>query len=193
MKVEDDAYTTIILHCAKYPASAVNGILLGTYDGVQNSVITRVIPLQHHWTALSPMAEAGLGLASASLPASEKIVGVYYAPSDVASSQKAELNITASKIAQTIASKLPGDAIALQVNNGKLPERESHALVGFTVSSSGQAKHVVADQVTLANISAIAKVKQAVAKGAWKNLYDFDGKSHAWSTIPSAHSNVSFP
>lgn len=176
MRLEEEAYTTLLLHCAKYPAAAVNGVLIGTYDGVQNTVIAKAIPLQHLWTALSPMVEAGLSLVNASLPSSSKIVGIYYAPSDVKSAHKAELNSTAIKIAQTIASRLSGDAIALQVDNAKLSAQSGHPLNGFTVSSSGQTKQLSAAEVALADDKSIVNAKQAIARGAWKDLVDFDGK-----------------
>lgn len=54
-------YTTVLLHCAKYPASAVTGVLVGNTSGM---LITQAIPLQHHWNQLSPMVEVGLSLVS---------------------------------------------------------------------------------------------------------------------------------
>lgn len=47
----------MILHAAKYPHLAVNGILLGTKEGKD---IVDVIPLFHQCLHVSPMAEIAL-------------------------------------------------------------------------------------------------------------------------------------
>lgn len=51
------SYRAIVLHCAKYPASAVNGLLLG-----RGNLVELALPLQHHWNQLSPMVDVGLSL-----------------------------------------------------------------------------------------------------------------------------------
>ena len=54
------AYRKLVFHAAKYPSYAVTGVLVGTPGAT--AVVHDVIPLAHHWHALSPMAEAGLAL-----------------------------------------------------------------------------------------------------------------------------------
>jgi hypothetical protein len=58
-KVDLNAYAIPLLHAAKYPASAVCGVLLGknTSDG---SVIKSAVPFFHHWTTVTPMLEVAL-------------------------------------------------------------------------------------------------------------------------------------
>jgi proteasome lid subunit RPN8/RPN11 len=135
IEVSYPAYSTVILHCAKYPASEVMGFLLGS---VQSSkvVIEKSIPVQHHWNRLSPMVEVAASLVSLntnsvlkrlnllciqtqayaeSQTTPLKLVGIYHAPSDVTSSTRPELSPTATKLAQSLEGKLGREAIVLQV------------------------------------------------------------------------------
>lgn len=60
-KISGRAYTKMILHAAKYPHCAVNGILLSSNAGKDKSVqIKDAIPLFHQCLHVSPMAEIAL-------------------------------------------------------------------------------------------------------------------------------------
>jgi hypothetical protein len=62
-QLNDLAHTKVICHALKYPHKTVNGLLLGhrhTSDALIE--IVDAVPLQHHWTNLSPMMEVGLGM-----------------------------------------------------------------------------------------------------------------------------------
>jgi len=61
-RLEDLAYAKIILHAFKYPHQTVNGVLLGSQSSPNCVTIVDAVPLQHHWTNLSPMMEVGLGM-----------------------------------------------------------------------------------------------------------------------------------
>ena len=62
-RLADLAYTKLILHALKHPQQTVNGVLLGVPALVGGTIdIVDAVPLQHHWTNLSPMMEAGLGI-----------------------------------------------------------------------------------------------------------------------------------
>jgi hypothetical protein len=50
-----NAYAIPLLHAAKYPASAVCGVLLG-----KSNQITTAVPFFHHWTTVTPMLEVAL-------------------------------------------------------------------------------------------------------------------------------------
>lgn len=58
-KVAIPAFTVPLLHAAKYPSSAVCGVLLGTNTthGIQ---VETAIPFFHHWTTVTPMLEVAL-------------------------------------------------------------------------------------------------------------------------------------
>lgn len=60
VKVSSRAYTKIILHAAKYPYTAVNGILLASKDKSKNLQIIDAIPLFHQCLSVTPMAEIAL-------------------------------------------------------------------------------------------------------------------------------------
>lgn len=60
-----EAYSTIVLHCAKHPAAAITGLLLGpSSSNGKGRAVTGALPLQHHWNQLSPMVEVGCSLVS---------------------------------------------------------------------------------------------------------------------------------
>lgn len=64
--LESSAYAKIILHAAKYPYCAVNGVLLA--DNISARSVNKnhdldildAVPLFHHSHYLSPMAEVAL-------------------------------------------------------------------------------------------------------------------------------------
>jgi hypothetical protein len=59
------AYIKPLLHSLKYPASSVNGVLLGGFSRGQGSVkisVIEAIPLLHAHIALSPMMDAAFSL-----------------------------------------------------------------------------------------------------------------------------------
>lgn len=61
-RLENLAYAKIILHALKHPHQTVNGVLLGSPPSSGSVTIVDAVPLQHHWTNLSPMMEVGLGM-----------------------------------------------------------------------------------------------------------------------------------
>lgn len=66
-RLNDLAYTKLIVHALKYPHKTVNGLLLGQHSSDGFIDIVDAVPLQHHWTNLSPMMEIGLGMVRLSL------------------------------------------------------------------------------------------------------------------------------
>jgi hypothetical protein len=74
-----EAYALPLLHAARYTSYTVLGLFLGSLDQSTGEVtIKDAIPLLHHYTSLTPMAEAGLSLVRAkSITRDLKIVGLY--------------------------------------------------------------------------------------------------------------------
>jgi hypothetical protein len=67
--LNDLAYTKVICHALKYPHKTVNGLLLGHRPAPDAPIdIVDAVPLQHHWTNLSPMMEVGFGMVRPSSP-----------------------------------------------------------------------------------------------------------------------------
>ncbi|KAI9443677.1 UPF0172-domain-containing protein [Russula earlei] len=82
----DLAYTKLILHALKYSHQNVNGVLLGSPPSAPGHpvLIVDAVPLQHHWTSLSPMMEVGLGMATNHAHRHQlHVVGYYQAPERV--------------------------------------------------------------------------------------------------------------
>ncbi|EFN75526.1 ER membrane protein complex subunit 8/9 homolog [Harpegnathos saltator] len=75
------AYCKIILHAAKYPHCAINGLLLGkqkTKDGRADLYIEDAIPLFHICLHVSPMAEIALTLVDQLAVSKGLILAGYY-------------------------------------------------------------------------------------------------------------------
>lgn len=75
------AYTKLILHAAKYPHCAVNGLLLAdSKDEGKNVTIVDAVPLFHLSLNLTPMAEVALvQVEEAATARNQKIIGYYCA------------------------------------------------------------------------------------------------------------------
>lgn len=138
IEVSNAAYSTMILHCSKYPSLEVLGFLLGSTSS-SKVVIEKSIAVQHHWNRLSPMVEVAASLVgtkwysttfsgaelslsrqaeayAASQSPPLQLIGIYHAPSEITSSSRSELSPAAVKVAQSFAKKLNGEAVGLQVS-----------------------------------------------------------------------------
>uniref|UniRef100_A0A8R1I140 MPN domain-containing protein n=1 Tax=Caenorhabditis japonica TaxID=281687 RepID=A0A8R1I140_CAEJA len=107
-------YSTIILHCLKYPAKGVVGLLIGAKKG-DKVTVTGCVPLCHESTPLAPPLELATSLVHAKFGAS--LVGVYFSnamPSDNS------LNTYATRLADRISSVTSSPSILIQVMNERL-------------------------------------------------------------------------
>ncbi|VDO67447.1 unnamed protein product [Heligmosomoides polygyrus] len=118
-------YSTIILHCLKYPHSGVYGILLGTKNG--NKIkISSAVPLSHESSPLAPTIEVALAVVHASYP---NIVGVYYSNQNY---KDKSLNPYAVRLAESVTSVCGTSAVLVQVINWNLsPDCESNSLAAY--------------------------------------------------------------
>lgn len=71
VEVSYPAYSGLLLHCAKHPASEVMGFLLGSATS-SKVVVEKAIPVQHHWNRLSPMVEVAASLVSGLLTGQDR-------------------------------------------------------------------------------------------------------------------------
>ncbi|GAC93085.1 hypothetical protein PHSY_000646 [Pseudozyma hubeiensis SY62] len=180
------AYKKLILHAAKYPTARVLGFLLADTTSAQTINIVDSIPLSHHWTALAPMAEVALSLAT-SYASSKKlsVVGLYEAP-ELTSERNPSPQ--ANKLTEKIASLTNAEALLLLVNNATLLKAGEHSLSGFIVSSptngkgDAKPKALAASAVALQDQSRAAELESAVRKDStWDKIIDFDGKYHLYT------------
>ncbi|KAJ9480206.1 MPN domain-containing protein [Pseudozyma hubeiensis] len=173
------AYKKLILHAAKYPTARVLGFLLADSASPQTINIVDSIPLSHHWTALAPMAEVALSLATSYASSKTlRVVGLYEAP-ELTSDRNPSPQ--ANKLTEKIAGLANAEALLLLVNNATLLKAGEHSLSGFTVSSSTSGKGdtkpkaLAGSAVVLQDQSRAAEVESAVRKdSAWDKIVDFD-------------------
>lgn len=72
------AYALPILHAARYPSYTVLGLFLGSLNPSGDVIVEDAVPLLHHYTSLTPMAEAGLSLVRAEAKSRGlSLVGLY--------------------------------------------------------------------------------------------------------------------
>eukprot|EP00041_Stephanoeca_diplocostata_P011209 m.182359 g.182359 ORF g.182359 m.182359 type:complete len:241 (+) comp18459_c0_seq5:79-801(+) len=115
-------YVKMMLHAAKYPTSAVNGVFFGHMDGAGEVVVEDAVPLFHSPLNLSPMLEVALLQLDShcqSLP-STQIVGYYQANE---TSDSNALDSTASAITSQLKKNNPG-SIAVMIRNDKMNTEE---------------------------------------------------------------------
>ncbi|KAI8425964.1 hypothetical protein MSG28_004952 [Choristoneura fumiferana] len=112
VSLETTAYAKIILHAAKYPHCAVNGVLLADAtkirDGAKNQDLDIVdtVPLFHHSHYLSPMAEIALTQIESVAQANNRIIAGYYAACENFRDNTVE-KCPGQKIAEKIAEHFP--------------------------------------------------------------------------------------
>ncbi|KAG2229383.1 hypothetical protein INT48_002786 [Thamnidium elegans] len=164
-KVDVHAYAVPLLHAAKYPSSAVCGVLLGTNttDGLQ---VETAVPFFHHWTTLTPMLEVALKQTEIYAKKNNLvIVGCYY------SNARTEDNVLpdrAIKLAETIKKNNGDKAIIFLVNNkqfSKLEQDESAITVKEPFNS---------EEVSLIQKDTYSKVRGLFSSSAYNRVYDFD-------------------
>ncbi|CAG9794054.1 unnamed protein product [Diatraea saccharalis] len=118
------AYAKIILHAAKYPHCAVNGILLadGTKikEGAKNQDLDIVdsIPLFHHSHYVSPMAEVALTQIETMAQADNRIIAGFYAACENYRDNTVD-KCPGQKIAEKIAEYFPS-AVFIVVDNKRI-------------------------------------------------------------------------
>ncbi|KAI7844049.1 hypothetical protein COHA_002389 [Chlorella ohadii] len=86
--LSEDALLKVLLHAAKHPTTAVNGVLLGTVsggDGAAEVSVTDAVPACHSFISLAPVLEAALSQLEAHAKEQQgtqsglRIVGYYQA------------------------------------------------------------------------------------------------------------------
>ncbi|PPQ86319.1 hypothetical protein CVT25_005620 [Psilocybe cyanescens] len=117
-----EAYYKLFFHAAKHPHQPVNGVFLGTQNGVEGAVIIQdTVPLLHHWTSLSPMMEIGLDLATQHAQTSGlKVVGYYQGCERVDDTSLAPVG---EKVASRIRTGFE-DAVAFVIDGQKIGTSE---------------------------------------------------------------------
>jgi len=174
--VSSRAYTKMILHAAKYPHCAVNGVLLGNgkdnaSTGQKSAIhIEDVFPLFHECLNISPMAEVAL----IQIEALANKLGLQIAGYYVACEQFYDKSIEKApgvRIADKIAENYPNALFAI-IDNVSISSKEV-----------GPALHVWQNADNRWNPTAfkleqtdetLDAVEALLQRGAMKDLHDFD-------------------
>ncbi|GCB60309.1 ER membrane protein complex subunit 8 [Scyliorhinus torazame] len=131
-RLTTQAYCKMLLHAAKYPHCAVNGILVAEKhkrkDG-QPVLFVDCVPLFHGTLALAPMLEVALTLVDSWCKENNYIIAGYYQANE--RMKDTSPNQVAEKVASRIAENF-SDAALIMVDNHKLTmECEEQSIVVY--------------------------------------------------------------
>jgi len=187
---EPRAYTKMILHAAKYPHCATNGLLLAQAqkDSRKCLTLTDCIPLFHQSEGLTPMLEVALGQIEARCERAGLVVAGYYHANR--SLKDNSVDVFSQKIADKVAENTlssshkkgtgGGSAVLVTIDNKRLSlVLESPAVLVQMVSGSDSsegackwrslaARSIGVDEETLDLTSTMVQRK------IYKDLVDFD-------------------
>jgi len=194
LEVSTRAYCKMIMHSAKYPSSAINGVLLSKRDSVKAGARTihDCIPLFHMGHGLAPMVEVALAQVDSQCEESGLVISGFYHAHD--NLRDNHVDVFSQKIADKIAENQPG-TLLVTIDSKKLSANiespslivqqhsdgiVSHSLPGCLLvltfwDNSGKWRprdktqvRLEHDEVTLACASAL------VHKKIYRDLVDFD-------------------
>ncbi|KAF8941194.1 hypothetical protein EDD21DRAFT_362373 [Dissophora ornata] len=172
MKFTHKSYLKPLLHAAKYPTTAVNGVFLA--DNTSGAVVDAV-PFFHFWNTLTPMLEVAMTQVDLHCKANGlRIIGYYEANERL---DDEALSLVGQKIASQILQVTP-DAFAVVIKNANISS-ENIAFLPYQFKEgmwrvskgafSGQS-----DLFTLENASSPSLTVKAVRDGLGSKLADFD-------------------
>jgi len=174
LEVSTRAYCKMIMHSAKYPSSAINGVLLSKRDSVKSGARTihDCIPLFHMGHGLAPMVEVALAQVDSQCEESGLVISGFYHAHD--NLRDNHVDVFSQKIADKIAENQPG-TLLVTIDSKKLSANiESPSLI-VQQHSDGKWRprdksqvRLEHDEVTLACASAL------VHKKIYRDLVDFD-------------------
>ncbi|KAG5315310.1 EMC8 protein, partial [Pseudoatta argentina] len=169
------AYCKIILHAAKYPHCAINGLLLGKQknkDGRADLYIEDAIPLFHICLHVSPMAEIALTLVD-QLAASKGLIlaGYYLANENI---NDLSTDRPAHRIADKIAENF-NSALLVVVDNREVTLGMGSSPLRISQSVEGKWKPKDKANIIYENDIAHTDAMYSLLKAeGYRNLIDFD-------------------
>lgn len=174
LEVSTRAYCKMIMHSAKYPSSAINGVLLSKRDSVKAGARTihDCIPLFHMGHGLAPMVEVALAQVDSQCEESGLVISGFYHAHD--NLRDNHVDVFSQKIADKVAENQPG-TLLVTIDSKKLSANiESPSLIvqqhsdGKWRTRDKSQVRLEHDDVTLACASAL------VHKKIYRDLVDFD-------------------
>ncbi|CAO3613612.1 unnamed protein product [Mucor hiemalis] len=167
-QVNIQGYAIPLLHAAKFPSSAVCGVLLGknTADGVQ---VETAVPYFHHWTTVTPMLEVALKQTETYAKKNNlSIVGWYQV-----------LPERAVKVAETIKKNNNEKAILFLLNNKQMASlADDESAITPYVHIENQWRKVkepfTTEEASFVEKDTYSKVRDLFSSSAYNRVYDFD-------------------
>ena len=191
IELSSRAYSKMILHAAKYPHCAVNGVLIASKRRVKNIssnaaennsnkmlVITDAVPLFHQNLGLTPMTEVALAQVDSTAALNGRnIVGFYHANEHF---EDVSVDTFSQRIADKIASASSDEAsVLVTLDNRRLGVMMSHPAILVSVAEKknggGSWKRVEdnSEQFSLEE-GAVEAIAAMIQKGLPEQLVDFD-------------------
>ncbi|KAF9166375.1 hypothetical protein DFQ27_004748 [Actinomortierella ambigua] len=164
------AYLKALLHASKYPASAVNGVLLASAN--DRHLIVDAVPFFHFWNTLTPMLEVAMSQVELHCQKNDLVLAGYYEANERMTDHK--LSTAGQKIASQILHINPG-AFVVVVDNSKVASDEN-ALVPYAFKDSAWRvnKQGFGEQFRLENPATPSLVAKAIESREYEKLADFD-------------------
>merc|ERR1719347_42230 len=163
------------MHSARFPSSAINGLLLSTKDSIKPGTriihYTDCIPLFHMGTGLAPMVEVALAQVESQCEETGLLISGFYHAHD--NLRDNHVDVFSQKIADKIAENQPG-TLLVTIDSKKLSSNiESPSLIvqqhtdGKWRSRDKSQIRLEHDEVTLACASAVVHKR---ITGPWWTL-----------------------
>ncbi|KAL1382291.1 hypothetical protein pipiens_013245 [Culex pipiens pipiens] len=163
------AYCKIMLHAAKYPHLAVNGLLLGAKGSDQK--VVDVVPLFHQCLHVTPMAEIALIQVEAKAAQQGLHILGYYAAAENFYDNHLE-KAPGARLADKIAENVSGSAVFAVVDNRALSINMSYA--ALKVWQSKESRWAKTRCVVEDAKNTFDAVSNLLQRGAMRELVDFD-------------------
>ncbi|XP_058443711.1 ER membrane protein complex subunit 8/9 homolog [Malaya genurostris] len=185
------AYCKMMLHAAKYPHLAVNGLLLGAKGSNPPSKVVDVVPLFHQCLHVTPMAEIALIMVEAKAANDELQIIGYYAAAENFYDNSLE-KAPGARIADKIAENVNGAVFAVIDNRAVSINMRYPAVKVWQHRDSRWTK--VQRSTVDDSKNTFDAVSSLLQRGAMKELIDFDNyldnTENDWS---NAHLNHDLP
>ncbi|CAH2237543.1 ER membrane protein complex subunit 8/9 homolog [Pararge aegeria] len=191
VSLETSAYAKIILHAAKYPHCAVNGVLLADGSKVksgnknQELDIVDSIPLFHHSHYVSPMAEIALTQIELQAQSDNRVIAGYYAACENFRDNTVE-KCPGQKIAEKIVEYFPS-AVFIVVDNKRMVQHLDTPAIKIHKYSEGKWKPKDANKVLFQTPYVLETVSHLLQRRVQKDLVDFDNylddSTQDWSNL----------
>ncbi|XP_052741795.1 ER membrane protein complex subunit 8/9 homolog [Bicyclus anynana] len=178
VSLETSAYAKIILHAAKYPHCAVNGVLLADGSNIksgnknQDLDIVDSIPLFHHSHYVSPMAEIALTQIELQAQQDNRVIAGYYAACENFRDNTVE-KCPGQKIAEKIVEYFPS-AVFIVVDNKRMVQNLDTPAIKIHKYSEGKWKPKDANKVLFQSQYVLETVSHLLQRRVQKDLVDFD-------------------